>query len=299
MNWLIYALLSPAIFGITNYIDKFLLEKHNISPTVITIYSGIAGLTAGIVVLFLIGFYPVDLKSASILLASGFLTSIYLLPYYKALSLDETSLVVPLLQTYPIFVLILGFIFLGENLSLQQYVGSLFVIIAALSLSVENLKGKIFKLRKSFFLMLLSSFLFALAQLLYKFGVINIPFWNTLPYEGFGIALGALAVLIYKGNLNRFVKETKKFKRRIFVFVGINELIYLLARYTGYFAISLASVGIVSVIAGIQPLFTLIYGIILSLWFPFILKEVITKKTLGLKLFSIIMLILGFYFIFI
>ncbi len=293
-----FAILSGAIFGVTNYIDKFLLEKHNISPTVITIYGGGFAFVAGILVFLITGFYPIDLKTLLILLTSGFLTAIYLLPYYKALTFDETSLVIPLLQTYPVFVLILGFMLLGETFSNRQYLGSFLMILAGILLSVKTTKGNIFKLRKSFFYIMLSASLFAVAQILYKFGVSEVPFWNTLPYEGFGIAIGSLAVFLFKNNKEVFNKETKKLKRQVFLFIGINEFFYILARYTGYFAISLISVGLVSVLAGFQPLFTLIYGIILSLWFPYIVKEVITKKTLGLKLASILMIIVGSYFIF-
>lgn len=293
-----FAILSAAIFGVTNYIDKFLLEKHNISPFVITIYSGLFAFITGLIILLITGYYPLDLRSLLIILASGFLTAIYLLPYYKALTFDETSLVIPLLQTYPVFVLILGFVLLGENLSSRQYLGSTLIILAGFLLSVEKIKLSMLKLRKSFFYIMLSSFMFALAQILYKFAVIEVPFWNTLPYEGFGIGVGALAVFLYKNNKEVFKKGTKRLKKRVFVFVGINEFFYILARFTGYFAISLISVSLVSVLGGVQSLFTLAYGIILSLWFPHIIKEVITKETLGLKLTSIVMIIIGSYFIF-
>lgn len=293
-----FAILSPAIFGVNNYIDKFLLEKNNISPIVITIYGGIFACIAGLVVLFATGFYPVDIKSLVIILSSGFLTTVYLLPYYKALTLDETSYVVPLFQFYPIFVLILSFILLKEGFSLSQYVGSALIVGAGFLLSVERIEGKIFRLRKSFFYMMASCILFALAQILYKFGVAEVPFWNTLPYEGFGIAIGALSIALYKNNFKQFKHETKRFKKRVFVFLTINELVYILARYTGYFAISLISVSLVSILAGLQPLFVLIFGIILSIWFPYILKEVVTKKTVGLKFISIVIIILGSYFLF-
>jgi uncharacterized membrane protein len=293
-----FAILSPAIFAINNYIDKFLLEKHNISPTVITIYGGIFAFITGLVVLLATGFYPIDAKSLLIILSSGFLTTIYLLPYYKALSVDETSRVIPLFQFYPIFVLILSFIFLKEGFSIPQYIGSALIVGAGFLLSVESLEGKIFRLRKSFFYMMISSFLFAIAQILYKFGVTEIPFWNTLPYEGFGIALGAITITVYKNNFYKFRRETNKFKKRVFLFMTINELIYVASRYTGYFAISLISVGIVSILSSLQPLFVLIFGIVLSVWFPHIIKEVITRKTMGLKFAAIIIMIIGSYFIF-
>lgn len=293
-----FAILSPAIFGVTNYVDKFLLEKDNISPIVITVFGGIFAFVAGLIILLVTGFYPIDLKTLIIILASGYLTSIYLLPYYKALSLDDASTIIPLLQTYPVFVLILSYLMLGENLTIKGYIGSSLIIVASFALSLEKLKFGIFKFRKSFFFIILSSFLFALAQVLYKFGVTEVPFWNTLPYEGFGIALGALSVLFYKNNINKIKKETSKLSKRAYSLMGLNEAIYILARYTGYFAISLISVGLVSVLAGFQSLFGLIYGIILSIKFPYILREVITKKTLGLKITSIILIIIGSYFIF-
>jgi len=295
---ILFSILSPAIFAITNYIDKFLLEKYKISSTVITIYGGIFAFFTGLIIFFATGFYAIDAKSLFIILSSGFLTSIYLLPYYKALSIDETSNVIPLYQFYPIFVLILSFIFLKEGFSIAQYAGSALIVGAGFLLSVEDLGGKIFRLRKSFFYIMISSILFAVAQVLYKFGVTQIPFWNTLPYEGFGIALGALAITIYKNNFKKFKKETKRFKKRIFLFMGVNELVYVLARYTGYFAISLISVGIVSILGSLQPLFVLIFGIILSVWFPHITKEVISKKTLTLKFVAIVIMIVGSYFIF-
>lgn len=293
-----FSILSPAIFGINNYIDKFLLEKQNISPTVLSIYGGIFAFIVGLVILFTTGFYPIDTKSLLIILSSGFLTTIYLLPYYKALSLDETSYVIPLFQFYPIFVLILSLVFLNESLSKIQYTGCIIIILAGFLLSVKKLNRKIFKLRKSFFYIVLSSFLFALAQVLYKFGVREIPFWNSLPYEGFGIAIGALSIVLYKNNLKKFKNETKRFKKRVFIFMTVNELVYIIARYTGYFAISLISVGIVSVLAGLQSLFVLLYGIILSLWFPYVLKEAINKRVLFQKIISIILMFLGLFLIF-
>ena len=70
------------------------------------------------------------------------------------------------------------------------------------------------------------------------------------------------------------------------------------ARYRGYFAISLISVGMVSILAGFQSFFVLLYGVILSVWFPHIIKEVINKKVMAQKIISIVLMSLGLYFIF-
>jgi drug/metabolite transporter (DMT)-like permease len=294
-----FAILSPAIFGVNNYIEKVLLSKSKISPVVITIYGGLLALLVGLLIIFIVGFYPIDFISLIIILFSGFLTTIYLLPYYKALSLDETSRVIPLFQFYPIFVVCLGYFLLDEKLETLKYLGTLLIIVAGVLISIEKINKKKFKLKPAFFYMLLSSLFFAIAQILYKFGVNEIPFWHTLPLEAFGIALGSTALLFYKNNLKLFITETKNLKKQVFFLITINELFYIAARYTAYYAISLISVSLVSILAGLQPLFVLLYGIILSFYFPNVLRETVTKKIIILKLISISALLLGTAFIFI
>lgn len=293
-----FALLSPAFFGITNFIDKFLLEKHEISPIVLTVYGGVFAFVVSLLILILTGLYPIDTKSLLIIVVSGILTTLYLPPYLKALTLDETSRVVPLYQFYPIFVLLFGFFLFQEVFTVKQYSGSFLIILGGVFLSAERIEGKLFRLRPAFWYMMLSCVIFSIAQVMYKFGLMNVPFINTLPYEGFGIAIGAILILFYKQNFHEFKRESIRFSKNVYVAMGINESFYLLARYTGYFAISMISVGLVSVLSGFQPLFVLIYGIILSLWFPHVIKEVISKEAVGLKVSAIALMILGLYFIF-
>lgn len=293
-----FAILSPAIYGINNYIDKFFLEKYKISPVVITVYSGIFAFLAGLIVLGFTGFYKADIKSVLIIIGSGFLTNIYVLPYFKALNLDETSRVIPLFQFVPVFVLILSFLFLGEKLNLGQYLGALSIVIGSFLISLEKFNAKIFKIRPAFWYMMLSSFLFSISVVLYKLGVEEIPFWNTLPYEGLGIGIGALTIFLYKNNKKAFIKETKGFSKKVYGLMSVNESVYVTARYTTYFALSLVTASVVNVLGGFQPFFVLVYGLILSLFFPFILKETISKKAVGQKLISIALIFLGVYLIF-
>lgn len=295
---LFFSLLSPALFAVNNYIDKILLSKFEIHPTVVAIYSGFFTVLAGLIILFFTGFYPADIKTISILLMSGFLTALYILPYCKGLSLDETSSVVPLFQLTPVFVLILSFLFLDEKLAFNQYLGSFIIIFAGFLILVEKSSKNIFKLRPAFWYIALSCLMFALAQVLYKFGVQEVPFWHTLPYESLGIAIGAVSILLYSKNKQLFKEETKRFTTKVYTSMAINEFVYVISRYTGYFAISLISVSIVSVLSGFQSVFALIYGVVLTLFLPKIIKEGISKRTLGIKIFSILIMFVGLYLIF-
>ena len=291
-----FSILSPALYGINNYIDKFFLEKYDIKPIVFTIYSAIFGLIAGLIVLLFTGFYPTDPWSLFVLLSSGFLTNMFLLPYFKALSTDETSRVVPLFQFTPIFVLVLSYLFLGEVLQKNQYIGSIIIIAGSFLISLEKFDRSILKIRPAFWYMMLSSFLFGVSIVLYKLGVENIPFWNTLPYEGLGMAIGG--TIVFLCNKHIFIKQTLAFPKKVYMIMGVNETIYILGRYTTYFALSLISASIVNVLGGFQPLFVLIYGIVLALWFPKLIKEVISKEVLAQKIIAIALIFIGVFFIF-
>lgn len=293
-----FAVLSPLIFAINNFFDKFFLEKYKISPVVMTIINGLSGFISGLIVLFFTGFYFLNLNLIAIILTSGFLMIICLIFYYKALFTDETSRVVPLFQFTPIFVLIMGFLFLGEKLFAQQYLGSAIIITGAFMISLEKFDMKIFKIRPAFWYMVAASFLYAVSLVLYKFGVEEIPFWHTLPYEGLGMALGALTVYLYGNNGKTFLREMKRFRKKGYFLLSLNESIYVSARYVTYFALSLISASLVNILLGLQPLFALICGIILSIWFPKILTEVINKKVLFQKIISIVLIFAGLYLIF-
>lgn len=294
-----FAIFSPALYSISNFIDKFLLEKYRLHPTVITMYSGCIAFLTGIIIAFFTGFGSLDVGTAGILVVSGMLTLFYMLPYFKALSLDEASRIVPLFQLTPVIVLVLSNIFLQESFSIKQYIGAASIIIASLLLSVEKISFKIFALRKAFWYMLFASFLYALSIILFKVGLnAEINFWKALPYEGTGIAIAAVVVSLLPGNKKIILKTTKKLPRKVFAYMALNEGIFILSRYIGFFALTLISVSLLSIINGLQPLFLFIYGIMLSLFFPHIVKESLKKHTLILKSVAMVGILIGIVLLF-
>jgi drug/metabolite transporter (DMT)-like permease len=292
------ALIPPFLDSIAVYLDKFLLSKFDINSTIITIYSGFFAFLAGLIVLLFTGYSPVDTKSAFIIFLSGFLGIFYLFAYFKALTHDEGSRVGALFQFIPVIVLLLSFLFLGETLLPKQYLGALFIIAAGFLLSIQKLKTGFFRVNKSFWFMLLACFFSASVYVLFKLGVKEIGFWGSLPYEGFGSLVATLCILLYGKNFI-LLKNTKNiFTKQIVGYMTIVEFLARISRYILFYALTLIPASIASVLMGFQPLFLLILGVILSLWFPHVIKEVITKKTIGLKLGATLGIFVGLYFIF-
>ncbi len=264
MNWLIFALISPALYGVTNFIEKFLVDKKVKDPIIVPIFAGIPAFFTALFILFINGFPIVHFPQLLAIVVSGVFLELYLVPYFMALSIEDASRVVPLFQFIPIFVLLFSFIFLGETLNANQLVGFLFIFTGAFILGVKRVEGKLFRLRKSVYLMLLSSFLFSITPILFKFVAIKESFLITIAYQFLGIALGALLLLTVPKYKERVFHDARQVGLDVWGLLTLNEIFALFAQSSLGFAYLLAPVALVSVIGSTQPLFVLTYGVILS-----------------------------------
>lgn len=298
MNWFFFAIANPFLAAIDSLGEKLLVDKHVKDAIVIVFNEGLIFFLFGLSILLWHSLAYLSFLQISALLLSGMLFLYYLIPYFKALSKEETSRVIPLFQFIPIFVLILSYIFLHETISGKQLIGFFIIFAGAFLLSAEKVDGKIFKPRKAFWYMLFSSFLYALTPILFKFVVVNTDFWTAFFYQAMGAGLGALTLFFYTPYRKSFFTENLKLPSKTWVIMTGNQSITIIAELSASLAFSLAPVALVSVITGTQPLFTLIFAIIVSKFFPHILKEDITKGTLGLKFSSIFLIIAGLLLIY-
>jgi uncharacterized membrane protein len=296
MNWFFYALATPALYSVTNFIDKFLIEKKIKEPILIISLSGFISFVLGIIIFLVRGFRFFEPTQIGLIVFAGIILDFYLLPYFKALKIDDASRIVPLFQFVPVFVLVMSYLFLKEVLTIDQLVGFVLILCGGFILSVKKVEGKIFKPRLSFWYMIAASFLYALVGVIFRFVVRVEDFWTTLAYQYFGMGIGAVALLIFFLTKNRYFKIVG-LKSSMGIMV-VNSGIAILAQMAEVYAISLVPVAFVSIVGGVQPLFVLLFGIMLSMWFPKIIKEDISKSVVGIKLLSILLIFIGLYFIY-
>lgn len=266
---------------------------------ILAVMGGLITCLVGGVVLAFMGWPVFPIKQILILLFAGILFELALVPWYKALSLDDASRVGPLFQSIPVMVLVMSFLFLGERLGGQELLGFLLVLIGGFLLSVKNFKGGFFSFRKSLGWALLSSFLFAVPLVIFKSVTLERGFWDSLGYEFLGGGIGAILLygFIKISKQSKFQEEVKSLKSKTWGILAANEGIYLVSRITNFYAISLVSVTLVTVVGGLQPFFMLIFGLILSVWFPKIVKEDIQKSIIFLKLIAIVLIFIGVWMV--
>lgn len=298
MNWLFYAIVSPIIASSTNFIEKFLLEKQLEDTVTFTIFMGIVYIFFSIPIFIFHGIILLPTLQMALILLAGVFNTFYLLPYFKALTLDETSRVVPLFQFVPVFTLILSSIFLGEHLTNQQLLGFACVLFGGFLISINKFDTTIIKPRKALWLMMLSSFLYAVLAVSFKYVVVKTDFWTTFSYEILGSGIGGLLLLCIPSYTKKFISYSQKLSKIFYIGLTLNVGLSVLFEFFSAFAISMAPVALVIVIGGIQPFAVLAIGIILSIWFPHIIEEDIQKKTILLKLGSLILIFLGILFIY-
>lgn len=123
-------------------------------------------------------------------------------------------------------------------------------------------------------------------------------FWVSMSYQTLGITLGGFLLFLYAPYRRVFLRDMRTIKKKVVVALTASQWITLLADFSYFYAITLTSVAIVSVMQGTQPLFLLLFGLILTLFFPHIIKEDISKKTLGIKIIAVILLFAGIILIY-
>lgn len=301
MNWFLIALLPPALWSVTNHFDKYLLSRYFKGGGVgaLMVFSSIIGLFLLPFIAFL---HPEVLRFniSNILIAiNGFLYVLSVLPYFYALQKDETSICVPLFQLIPVFSFVLGYVILGETITVNQMLGGLLIMVGAIGISLDLSEGKKVKFKRDvFWLMTLSSLLYSLNFLFFKYFAIQSDFWFTSFWEYVGFALFAVLLMIFvKSYRNEFVNVLKNNRLTVLGLNGINEVVNIIAKVAFNVASLLTPVTLVWIVNGLQPFFVFIYGIFLTVLLPKISQENITRKALAQKIVAIIIMFVGTYFV--
>jgi len=294
MNWILIALLAPLLFSISAFIDRFLVSKYFKSGFgALVVYTGLLGLPVFVLIyLFKPEVVQVGLISALLMIINSFLVIGYLFPYYAAIRKTDVSAVIPLFQIIPVFSFILAFFILKETLTWPQIGAGSLIVVGAVGISL-NFKEKI-ELKKGLLgLMLLAALMISLNRTVFKFFAINLDFWTVSFWEYLGFFVFAVLLLLCSKKFrSEFVNSFRENKNTIIGLNAVNEMVNLTATII---ATLLAPLALVSAVSGLAPVFVFIFGIILSLFWPKIIKEDLSWQTIVQKVVFIVIIFIGGY----
>ncbi|HMQ02236.1 MAG TPA: EamA family transporter [Candidatus Doudnabacteria bacterium] len=287
--YIIIAIIAYSLYAFNGIVDKFLLTKAVRSPAVYAFFIGITGPFT-----LVLAPWAKWLSFSDILVAlaggAAFVWALFFL--YKATQQTSISRILPIEGgLVPVFTLFFAYIILGERLLPLQLGAFIFLVLGAVLISFRHDKTGWHS--RAFTNATIAAILFALSFVLIKYIFDNYNFASGLVWTRLGFFVVALSFLIPK-SVRKAVFNAPKST------TAGNKYLYLSARVSGSvagilqnYAISLGSVTIVNAMQGTQYALLLIGTLILSNYFPKILKEKISRGILTQKIVAILLISAG------
>lgn len=308
MSWLTIAIIAYTVLALVNLVDKFLLDK--VLPSYKT-YTFLVGLLSLLVLVLAPWFleWP-GFKLLIIDLVAGALFPGALLLLYYSLKKGEASLVIPLIGgSTQIFTIILAIIFLGDVFLDKQWLALALLIVGTMMVSWFpsghhwwtktfawfSISGS--KHWRTITVALVAALGFALFMVLSKYAYIEQPFMSSFIWIRLGSFVATLFLLVNRRNRKEIVRHLKKLNgHKELMFLG-NQALSAAGAFLQQYAIFLGSVSLVNALQGFQYVLLLALGGIITVFYPKIMKENITKGIMVQKFIAVALISLGLYFI--
>jgi len=286
-SWLLFALAYPLLYAFVNVLDKFLLAnriKNYYSYAVIT---GGIWLTAAIIILLIVGFPQMTTKVLFFAILSGILYGLMAWVYYHMITHAEVSRVVGMAYLSVAVTAIFSYIFLKETLPMFKYVAILLAIIGTIILGIEKTPKKI-RFNHVFKLLLLYVFIMGIIGVMEKYILNYITSWEL--FALLNIVTGIVLLLpVFRKQIREDLPNTAK----NIIPIIIIQIISITA-YAAYLkAASLQKISIIFSIGTLQPVYVFVVMLLLSIFTPHLLKEIITPKAIIQKIIGIGLVVAG------
>ena len=259
--WYIIALVSAVFVTISNIFKKKTL-KHEHSEEFVVLYK----VFQAVIILFILSqFINFNLPLWAFIAIYLISLVISLADFYiiKGFRHEEISVVSPLTNLTPLFLLIMAFLFLNEIVGLMHLFGILLLVIGAYVLEAHkhifDFKKQLKNIIKSRYIIyvIIASFLYGISRTGEKYLTgLATPF-TILIFLDIFIAINFLAVYFLKFNHNVNLKEGF---RKYGYFIALAAFFTVLADITYFYALSLTLVSLVLPIKRISTLFDTIIG---------------------------------------
>ena len=283
--WILYAFGSAFFAGATSILAK--IGVKDIDSHVATAIRTIVVLIFSWIMVFIVGSQGtignISGKTLTFLILSGFATGASWLCYFKALQLGDVNKVVPIDKSSIILTMVLAFIFLGENITINMVVGMIGIGIGTyLMIQKKESIEKVVKGKAWLVYALLSAIFASLTSILGKVGIENVE-------SNLGTAIRTIVVLIMAWIIVFATKkqsDVKKIDKKSLLFLILSGIATGASWLCYYKALQ---DGLASIVVPIDKL-----SILVTILFSYVfLKEKLSKKSIvGLVLIVVGTLIL-------
>lgn len=291
MTWLLVTILAYFLFASVNLVDKYLLGGRIPSPKIYAFYTGVLGIA--ILALVPFGFFVIPENPVVILgLLAGAFHVVGVFIFFIGLKSFEASRIMPAMGALlPLFTFGLGFLFSTEKSVLTAIDITAFLLLLFGTVFITWEKEKNINV-KSIKIAVLAAIFFALYFISAKFVYSSQPFISGFIWTRIGAFLMAL-IFLFSREVREDIKKPKAIQGKTWLIFFPNEAASAGAFLLQNWAIALAPVvylGIINALEGVKYVFVLIFATLISLKFPKILKEEISKSILFQKIIAILLI---------
>jgi len=293
LNWLIVTILAYLFFAFSSLGDKLVLAGKP-KPKSYTFYVGVFG----IFVIIFIPFIKFTLPSGAGLtwiMLDAIVRILGMYTMYSALEKFDVSKVIATIgATQPIFIFILTWVFFKpQAMPMMDILAFIVLLIGSIIISID----KSLKITEDYLkITIFSSLMFSLDYIFAKEVFQKQDFLQGVVWTGIFIFLFVFVFLLSKKSRKEiFAKKMvlNKKTEKSFLFAQVSGGV---ANFLQSFAIYLAPVAFLATVnslRGIQYVFLFLMTLSLSLFFPKILKEKLSRKIIFQKIISIILIAIG------
>lgn len=300
MEWLIFVAITVVFDSSRIFIDNYISDVYFDGHTAVSqkyYYAYLFVILAAVIMLIT----GVDFSAPLPLLlftASGIMSSLAGIPYYRALELDDSTNLGIFMQLAPVLYLILGWLFLGDSFSAIQLAAFALILSAPLLIVATTKKRS----RKIKIKAVLYAFLFVTIAVTGNFIFVKqnathaeLNFFTEMAFVFLGKGLGNFLILAFKPKWCRRFRTVAKRNKKIFRPLTTSAVFSITKDFTYRAALTLAPSAAIASAASdsSEPIVIFFMGLILTLISPKIGREKLAKKPVIIHLIATALVVTG------
>ena len=301
MSWIIFVIITVLLASIVIYIDNYVSDfyfKGRGAASQKFFFAFTYIITAIILLLiFGIDFGISEPFRLLAIFASGLITSVAGIFYYKALEIDNSTNLGIFIQLAPILYLILGWMFSGDSISFLQMMASIVILLAPILIIMTARKNsRKIRIRAIFFTFLYVLIAVAGNFIFAKSNSTDINFATEIALVFLGKGIGNVIIMLAKPRWRRrFISVVRSSRKKVLIPLSISAVLNIIKDFCYRSALVLApTIALASATSdSAQPIVIFFMGLLLTLIWPKFGRENLNRKSVIVHLIATILVVTG------
>jgi len=214
--WFLYAILGAFITGI----GQVLVKRGQVKLTPL-LDNLLATIIVSLILVPLLFLWGIDIAAGRTILIYALIAATMYASFYYIISFGNVSLMVSLINTFPIVTIALAVIYLRESPNLYQWFGIVLVVLGALCISRENPEKEVVNKKRLWVIWgLLGSLAIGIAEFVTKLATIKVDGF-TFTFFVYLMYIPALLLFMAIDRRGRKFEKLKNQTSLLFTLIGI------------------------------------------------------------------------------